>query len=214
MERDRIPDRHKVTVKRALDLEEVNDAGEAHRRKMGRYDAPPVTSSDVRPRTLLEAIGIENDQSKFAINTIKRINQHHGLHNHTETIVQLKTIKVPVLGAINLSRTSRDEYTTLWLARMGQPSLGMLKRMQSRNAKAFSHNSLKSDLTEDSRIQAKASFRAKSHSAMDAVMRCKQNEHPWDVILFDGHGPMDVPSVNGYVYAYYFRSFLTALKLN
>ena len=56
---------------------------------------------------------------------------------------------------------------------MGQPSLDMLKKMQKRNTKAFSHNSLKSSLTEDNWIQAKASFRAKSHSAMGAIMRGK-----------------------------------------
>jgi hypothetical protein len=41
-------------------------------------------------------------------------------------------------------------------------------------------------------------------STMNQLTQSNQDlKRPWDVILFDGHGPMDVPSVNGYVYAYY-----------
>jgi hypothetical protein len=78
--------------------------------------------------------------------------------------------------------------------------------MQRRVKKAFRQNKLKSNLTEDNWIHTKANFRAKSHSSQDSQFRCKPDEAPWDVILFDGHGPMDVPSINGCVYAYYFRS--------
>ena len=94
--------------------------------------------------------------------------------------------------------------TRLLLARMGQPSLDMLSRMQRRIKKAFTHKKLKSSLTEDNWIQAKGNFRAKSHGALDSLLRCKPEENPWDVILFDGHGPMDVAPVNGCVCAYYF----------
>ena len=57
MERDRIPGRHnKVTLKRALDIAEGSDVGEAYRRKMGRYTAPPVISSEAKSRTLRERL--------------------------------------------------------------------------------------------------------------------------------------------------------------
>ena len=44
------------------------------------------------------------------------------------------------------------------------------------------------------------------HKRIDELLRCEPNEKPWDVIYFDGHGPMEIKSINGCTYAYYFRS--------
>ena len=201
----------KVLRKHALGEAWSNDVGEAYR-KMGYSSNPSEVSSSATPRTLLESIGLDNvskstgHNSKAMVNKIKLINRHLGLHNHVDTFEQLRRTTVPVLKAINLSRISTEEYTRLWLARMGQPSLDMLCRMQRRVKKAFAQNKLKSNLAEDNWIHTKANFRAKSHSSQDSQFRCKPDEAPWDVILFDGHGPMDVQSINGCVYAYYFRS--------
>ena len=201
----------KVLRKHASGEAWSNDVGEAYR-KMGYSSNPSEVSSSATPRTLLESIGLDNvskstgHNSKAMVNKIKLINRHLGLHNHVDTFEQLRRTTVPVLKAINLSRISTEEYTRLWLARMGQPSLDMLCRMQRRVKKAFAQNKLKTNLTEDNWIHTKANFRAKSHSSQNLQFRCLPDEAPWDVILFDGHGPMDVPSINGCVYAYYFRS--------
>ena len=40
---------------------------------------------------------------------------------------------VPVAKALNISKLNRTELTRLWLARLGQPDLSMLRRMQTRN---------------------------------------------------------------------------------
>ena len=84
--------------------------GEAGPREMGRSSAPPEASSFATSRTLLDALGLDETISTMAINQIKLINRHLGLHNHVETFEQLKCTKVPVLEAINLSRISHEEY--------------------------------------------------------------------------------------------------------
>ncbi len=46
----------------------------------------------------------------------------------------------------------------------------------------------------------------KSYKREDSLERCLPDEKPWDTILVDGHGPMQVASIQGATYAYYFRS--------
>ena len=45
-----------------------------------------------------------------------------------------------------------------------------------------------------------------SYKREDSLERCLPDEKPWDTILVDGHGPMQVASIQGATYAYYFRS--------
>ena len=83
----------------------------------------------------------------------------------------------------------------------------MLHRMQL-NGRVHNVKKLKSNLKEDNWIQAKGNFRRKSYSRKDleVIHRCKPGERPWDTILVDGHGPMNIPTVQGFVIGYYFRS--------
>ena len=73
---------------------------------------------------------------------------------------------VPIAKALNYSKLSRTEKTRLWLARMGQPDLNMLRRMQS-NKRASGADDILSNLNEDNWIQAKGNFRMKSYKRAD-----------------------------------------------
>ena len=79
--------------------------------------------------------------------------------------------------------------------------------MQTRNH-AFGAENILSILNEDNWIQAKGNFRMKSYKRADTeeIERCLPDERPWDTILVDGHGPMEVKSIHGADYMYCFRS--------
>ena len=147
---------------------------------------------------------ITDYKGKFGVISIKKIAAKLGMRNMFDAQSVFET-HVPVAKALNISKLNRTELTRLWLARLGQPDLSMLRRMRTRN-RAFGAEKILSVLNEDKWIQAKGNFRMKSYKREDSLERCLPDEKPWDTILVNEHGPMQVPSIQGATYAYYFRS--------
>ena len=76
-------------------------------------------------------------KGNFGRKAIKRIKQYYAI-NSIETVEKtLKSIEVPMMKALNMSHLSNKEYTRLWLARLGQPDLKMLRDMQNKQKACF-----------------------------------------------------------------------------
>ena len=94
---------------------------------------------------------ITDYKGKFGVISIKKIAAKLGMRNMFDAQSVFET-HVPVAKALNISKLNRTELTRLWLARLGQPDLSMLRRMQTRN-RAFGAEKILSVLNEDKWIQ-------------------------------------------------------------
>ena len=142
-------------------------------------------------------------RGRFGVYAIKKIARNNG-KNLFDIQTDL-TVFVPVAKALNHSRLTRTELTRLWLARLGQPSLDMVNRILRNGRATGPVDKLMSNLNECNWIQTKGNFRMKSYQTSE-YGRCIPGEKPWDTIMVDGHGPHHVPSLQGAVMGYYFRS--------
>ena len=157
----------------------------------------------------LFGVGVSSWNNTHSKRIIRNIMKLYAVTNSEQLKIELSRIKIPAFKALNLSKLNQKEYTRLWLARLGQPDLNKLNRMMNNNRAVTNLNrklATTTTLNEDNWIQTKGNFRVKTHKRIDELLRCDPNEKPWDVIYFDGHGPMEVKSINGCTYAYYFRS--------
>ena len=94
---------------------------------------------------------ITDYKGKFGVISIKKIAAKLGMRNMFDAQSVFET-HVPVAKALNISKLNRTELTRLWLARLGQPDLSMLRRMRTRN-RAFGAEKILSVLNEDKWIQ-------------------------------------------------------------